>query len=136
MATGKSNICVKVGNVYRTIYCHNGGYIDHNGAILLQHYNSQELAEELVSHGDIDVLGKKCSEYDRYSYGDYTVYFGRDLGNEDSDYKESEKLPFFRQEYLYIFENGKWHVVCDYIPEGYQELTEELIASGYQNPDD
>ena len=136
MSTAKSNICVKVGNMYRTIYCHSGGYIDYNGAILLKHYNSQELAEELVSHGDIDILGKECSEYDKYSFGDYTVYCGRDLGNEDSDYKESEKLPFFRQEYLYIFENGKWHVVCDYIPEGYQELTEELIASGYQNPDD
>ena len=132
MAMGKSNICVKVGNMYRTIYCHRDGYISCNGAILLKHYNSQELAEELVSHGDIDSLGKKCSEYDRYSYGDYTVYFGRDLGNEDSDYRESEKLPFFREEYLYIFENGKWYVVCDYIPEGYQELTEELIALDYQ----
>lgn len=131
MATGKSNICVKVGNVYRTIYCHTGGYIDHNGAILLQHYNSQELAEELVSHGDIDILGKKCSEYDSYSYGDYTVYFGRDLGNEDSDYRESEKPPLFREEYLYIFENGKWHVVCDYTPNGYQELTEDLIGLDY-----
>ncbi|WP_294833302.1 hypothetical protein [uncultured Gilliamella sp.] len=132
MAMGKSNICVKVGNMYRTIYCHRDGYISCNGAILLKHYNSQELAEDLVSHGDIDSLGKKCSEYDRYSYGDYTVYFGRDLGNEDSDYRESEKLPFFREEYLYIFENGKWYVVCDYIPEGYQELTEELIALDYQ----
>ena len=130
-----SNISVKVGDVYRTVYCHYSGYLAYNGAILFEHYDSQELAEELVSHGDISTLGEKCSKPNEHSYenpvGDYTVYYGRDRGEEDTGYIESTTRPQCNEKYLYVFENGKWHVESEYISGGYQELTEELIVFSY-----
>ena len=134
MAT-RSNICVKVDDVYRTVYCHYDGYLAYNGAILLKHYNSQGLAEELVTNGDISSLREKCSKPDGHSYENpvdgYTVYYGRDRGEENTDYIETTTRPPCNEEFLYVFSNGKWHVESDYIPDGYQELTEELIALGY-----
>lgn len=29
--------------VYKTIYCHLDGYLSHNGAILVEHYNSYKI---------------------------------------------------------------------------------------------
>lgn len=131
MAT-RSNICVKVGDVYRTVYCHWDGYLAHNGAILFEYYDSQELAEELVSHGDMLTLDKKCSKPNGHSYENpvdgYTVYYGRDRGEKNTGYIESTTRPLCNEEYLYVFEDGKWHVESEYIPNGYQELTEELIS--------
>lgn len=134
MAT-RSDISVKVGDKYRTVYCHWDGYLTHNGAILLEHYNSQKLAEELVSNGDISSLGEKCSKPEGHSFENriegYTVYYGRDRGEEGTEYKESEERPQCEEEYLYVFEDDKWHVESEYIQNGYQELTEELIALNY-----
>jgi len=134
MAT-RSNISVKVDGKYRTIYCHWDGYLAYNGAVLLEHYNSQKLAEELVSNGDISSLREKCSKPEGHSFENriegYTVYYGRDRGEEGTEYKESEERPQCEEEYLYVFEDGKWHVESEYIPNGYQELTEELIALNY-----
>ncbi|MCX8580097.1 post-segregation killing protein PndC [Gilliamella sp. B3482] len=131
MAT-RSNICVKVGDVYRTVYCQWDGYLAHNGAILFEYYDSQELAEELVSHGDMLTLDKKCSKPNGHSYENpvdgYTVYYGRDRGEKNTGYIESTTRPLCNEEYLYVFEDGKWHVESEYIPNGYQELTEELIS--------
>jgi len=43
---------------YKRIYCHHDGYIDHNGKMLYEHYNTQELAEALVKLGDLSGLGE------------------------------------------------------------------------------
>ena len=40
------------------IYCHWDGYLDNNGKILLENYNTQQRVEELLFNGDMSVLGK------------------------------------------------------------------------------
>ena len=67
MAT-RSNINVKVGNLYHVIYCHNNGYIEHNGKLLFENYNSQELAEKLVSGGDLSSLDKSSDKVEGHSF--------------------------------------------------------------------
>lgn len=134
MAT-RSNISVKVGNEYRTVYCHFDGYLSGVGEKLLNHYNSQELAEELVKEGNMSCLGKKCSCPDGHSFENriegYTVYYGRDRGEEGNEYNVSEERPKVTEEYLYVFEDGKWFVSSIYFDakNPIQELTQELIDS-------
>ena len=45
----------------RKIYCHFDGYLTHNGALLLDHYNSPEKVKELIDVGDISVLAKNLN---------------------------------------------------------------------------
>ena len=131
----RSYISVKVNDKYRTIYCHSAGDLNHNGAVLLRHYNSQKLVEELINQGDISALGEKCSKPEGHSFENriegYTVYYGRDRGAKNVDYIETKVRPPCNVEYLYVFENGKWYVESENIPDGYQELTEELIELDY-----
>ena len=129
----RSTIGVKVGNEYRTVYCHLDGYPSGVGVTLLNYYNSQELAEELVKEGDIVSLGKACSCQKEHSHKNeidgYTVYYGRDLGEKGTKYITSEERPKLEEDFLYIFENGKWFVSSIYFEDQTQELTQELIDS-------
>ena len=129
MAT-RSNINVKVGDKYHSVYCHWDGYVSHNGAILLEHYNSQELAEKLVAEGDMSVLGPQCDKPEGHSYDTpaegRTVYYGRDRGEEDVGMRVVDE-PLFEQSYSYVWDGEKWLVRgydCDNI------TVEEALKSG------
>lgn len=52
MAT-RSNIFCKVGDTYTKSYCHWDGFIEHNGFIIVNKYNSQKSAEKLVNMGSL-----------------------------------------------------------------------------------
>lgn len=59
----RSDIIVQCANgQWKRIYCHWDGYLEHNGKILQEHYNSQTLAESLVNLGDLSSLGKVIGE--------------------------------------------------------------------------
>lgn len=112
MAT-RSNINVKVGDVYHTIYCHWDGYPDGVGLELVQHYNSQELAEKLVSHGSASTIDASCEKPEGHSYDTpvpgYTVYYGRDRGEEDVEMQISNE-PVFEEEFCYVWNGSDWYV--------------------------
>ena len=113
MAT-RSNINVKVGDIYHCVYCHWDGYPEHHGPILTAHYNSQELAEKLVSHGDIPILDNSCDKPEGHSFDNrvdgYTVYYGRDRGEENVSFKEKAS-PLNQEEFSYIWDGEKWLVM-------------------------
>ena len=50
------------------VYCHWDGYPSHNGRILLNHYNTQELAEALVRIGDISVLDASIEKPEGHTF--------------------------------------------------------------------
>ena len=59
MAT-RSYIAMKTGeNTYKAVYCHYDGYLEYNGRMLLQYYNTQERVEKLLSFGCISSLHEK-----------------------------------------------------------------------------
>lgn len=87
MAT-RSNINVKVGDVYHTIYCHFDGYPEGVGKTLVLNYNSQELAEKLVSFGDMSSIDDSCDAPAGHSYD----------------------KPRFEEEYCYVWEGNGWYV--------------------------
>jgi len=120
----RSNIIVKVSNgKWQRIYCHWDGYISHHGPILLEHYNSQELAEKLVSGGDLSSLDINCEVPDGsvreapHKFGNpvdgYCVYYGRDRGEEQTVRLFDTLFEAFPKgdswtEYVYIWNGETW----------------------------
>jgi len=51
----RSRIAVMHGEVCKSVYCHWDGYLEHNGAILQEHYDSSK-ANQLVAMGDLSSL--------------------------------------------------------------------------------
>ena len=123
MAT-RSTIAFTRGNgIILQVYCHWDGYISYNGKLLQEFYNGLELADELVSLGDISSLGKYIIPTgDTHDFNnpeeDCTVYYGRDRGetmvqprvfDDFDDYVKNARF----QEFNYIWRNGEWLVSED-----------------------
>ena len=68
MAT-RSLIGIKLNDgITKVIYCHWDGYPEHNGQLLVDHYNSPSAIVELMELGDLSSLAEtpaKCSAYHR-----------------------------------------------------------------------
>lgn len=56
----RSRIAVKIGDIYRSTYCHWDGYPSNNFPLLTENYATQDKAELLVSFGDASSLGERC----------------------------------------------------------------------------
>ena len=81
----RSRIGVMHGDNCKSVYCHWDGYLDHNGRILLEHYDSSK-ANHLVALGDISSLDVDVEipewvdhNFDNPSKG-ITAFYGRDRG--------------------------------------------------------
>lgn len=119
MAT-RSYIAMKIGdNAYKTVYCHYDGYLEYNGKMLLEYYNTQERVEKLLSLGCISSLNKelepKAGSHHCFDNpdDDVTVFYGRDRGETDQEAfictKEELTDPNNWIEYIYVFDNGEWY---------------------------
>ena len=112
MATRSTISIENLDGSINTIYCHYDGYISHNGVILQTKYNDRKLVEQLVSGGDISVLGSTVSHvpisFDEPSaYTKYYSYRGEDCparvyGSFD-DYEMNHQYEEF--EYLFTKDN-------------------------------
>lgn len=123
------------------IYCHWDGYLDHNGAILREHYMDPFKVQQLMDLGDMSSLGPVVGEkhefdcphkygtpeYEAWSEAKQQVctFYGRDRGEEGTgakrfksyaDYVENHQY----EEYEYILRQveGKavWYVKCHSAP--------------------
>jgi len=95
----RSRIGVMHGDVCKSVYCHWDGYLDHNGRILQEHYDSAR-ANHLVALGDISSLG-------------------RDRGEQGTEFKSAMTFADFMvqvencgAEYYYIMKDGVWYTGC------------------------
>jgi len=120
MATRSTiSVVFNTGEV-RSIYCHFDGYLEHNGLLLNEHYNTQEMAEELVRMGDASDLDKSIES---------STFYARDR-NEELTIKSFWNLDIFMttyspQEYNYLFKDGKWFVARE-SGKNFRELSEVL----------
>ena len=115
-----STIAVKcTDGKFRGIYCHWDGYKEHHLPILKEYYNTQKLAEQLVSYGDMSCLDKFCTKPKGHSYDTpidgYSIYYIRDRGETFDHLKTKEAKTFAElsrkigwQAYRYLFKNGEW----------------------------
>jgi len=127
----RSRIAVMHGTVCKSVYCHWDGYLEHNGEILAEHYDSGK-ANQLVSMGDMSSLRKDIGEKHAFSKFDLAsqieqrlheettqdmcTFYGRDRGEKDVGWKVSHTFEEFLEqvdacggEYYYVMENGVWY---------------------------
>lgn len=120
MGTRSTITAKKADGTYIAAYCHWDGYPSHNGKILVDHYNSQERAEELLGHGDMSFLDERCDKPDGHSYENRikgcTAFYHRDRG-EDWDQTKPKVGPTIEsvrmksgQEFEYLWDGEKWLV--------------------------
>ena len=101
------------------VYSHWNNYPESNGKILLENYNTKEKVEELLSYGDVSVLGQEIGEkhnFDNHSRileaKNWCLFYGRDRGEDGIGKKKTEDekqfLTHCTESYTYLFKNGQW----------------------------
>ena len=126
----RSRIAVMHGDKCKSVYCHWDGYLDHNGKMLLDNYDSSK-ANHLVALGDMSSLRKNVEipEGVEHSFEkpaeDITVFYGRDRGESNVDFKVDFTFEAFLErvdncgaEYYYIMKDGEWYVGSLYETKG------------------
>lgn len=125
MAT-RSNIAVKLSDgKIKNIYCHWDGYIKGVGKNLMNHHDTQELAELLVSFGDMSSL-RELSEplTENHSFdnpeNNVSIYYGRDRNETDIEPRIYDNFDMYEQtirssekndiEYFYYYDGDTWNV--------------------------
>ena len=127
----RSRIAVMHGSVAKSVYCHWDGYLEHNGAILLEHYDSSK-ANQLVALGDMSALRPEIGtphafsqfeleEMDREEFVRTTenmcTFYGRDRGETGVEWKVDHTFEEFLArakgcgaEFYYVMKDGVWYV--------------------------
>jgi hypothetical protein len=127
----RSRIGVMHGDNVKSVYCHWDGYLEHNGAILQEHYDSVK-ANQLVALGDLSSLRPNIGEKHKFSpfdcdeltseefekrYGGMCTFYGRDRGETGVEWKtHTNFVDFFAEvdgswcEWYYIMRDGVWYV--------------------------
>ena len=117
----RSRIGVMHGDVVKSVYCHWDGYLEHNGRILQEHYDSSK-ANHLVALGDLISLDKNVEipEGAEHSFqvplDGITIFYGRDRSETGTEWKVAHTFEeFFDQcegcgaEFYYIMRDGVWY---------------------------
>ena len=125
----RSRIGVMHGDKVKSIYCHWDGYLDFNGRILQEHYDSAR-ANQLVALGDMSSLRANIGEKHAFSKfdpvtniehrehnEDWCTFYGRDRGEKDTEWQVATTFDQFLEqcynsgaEYYYIMRDGTWYV--------------------------
>jgi hypothetical protein len=134
----RSRIGVMHGDVCKSVYCHWDGYLEYNGAILQEHYDSAR-ANHLVALGDISSLRKNIVIPDGVEHtfekptDDITIFYGRDRGETGTEFKTDHNFADFLTrvencgaEYYYIMRDGVWYVGSPYKGSKLVPLAEAL----------
>lgn len=98
------------------IYCHNDGYLHHNGKILLNYYDTIEDASDLIALGDLSLLSKEIGEkqdFDQPTDRNWCLAYGRDRGEKNTAAKEfhswDEATEYYEDcDYFYVFDGHGW----------------------------
>ena len=122
----RSRIGVMHGTNCKSVYCHWDGYLDFNGRMLLEHYDSTK-ANYLVALGDLSSLrpdvfiGEGVDHSFEKPAEDICVLYGRDRGETGTEWKTDTTFEAFLEradgcgaEYYYIMKDGEWYVGTTY----------------------
>jgi len=134
----RSRIAVMHGDKCKSVYCHWDGYLDFNGKLLLEHYDSSK-ANHLVALGDLSSLrpNVEIPEGVEHSFespaGNITVFYGRDRGETGTEFKVDHTFEDFLKrcddccaEFYYIMKDGEWFVGTTYKSD--IELGSKLVS--------
>ena len=130
-----SRIGIMHGDKVKSVYCHWDGYLEHNGQILQDHYNSTK-TNFLVALGDMSSLKSEIGEKHAFSQfdlpaeeveaykeltRDWCTFYGRDRGEAGTEWKVANTFEEFLEqadlcgaEYYYIMKDGVWYCGTTY----------------------
>ena len=126
----------------KAVYCHNDGYLAHNGCILDSHYQDESKVDELLKHGDLSSLGNNIGEkinwddIELQNYNKQCMFYARDRG----EYLKNRKPIILEDdialvefantacdaEYIYMYAFGAWYVYCMAEDNQFAELDDVL----------
>ena len=123
MSTHSTIAVVNKNGTVTQIYNHSDGYVSHTGNILKNHYNTFELASELVALGALSYIQPKLvADNEEHSFDDpvdgVCIAYHRDRGEPLEthtffDYQTYSSVGN-RNEYNYLFNpDGNWYVSRD-----------------------
>ena len=153
MATRSTIAILRDDNTVAKVYCHWDGYLENNGKLLVENYDTADKVEALIAGGDISSLGKvvgskhpfdvflkdKMSPEDRAlaelaEAEDWTMYYGRDRGETGTEAKVYKDLGDYEanaqfEEFNYCFIYGTWYYTSyDGKVRSVEEELEKLAA--------
>ena len=122
------------------VYCHNDGYLEHNGCILDSYYQDESKVDELLKQGDISSLGENIGE--KVDFGDTELihknkqctFYYRDRGENRKNpaiLEDDIALIEFANEdcdaqFIYMYAFGAWYVYDFKAPYQFKELDDVL----------
>jgi len=102
------------------VYCHNDGYLEHNGQVLHDHYSDPEKVKDLIALGRLSSLGDQVAPPEGVAHSfnspipGVTVAYHRDRDDRLDKRKHKTVQHFFDsdfEEYGYLFtQEGEWLV--------------------------
>ena len=135
MATRSTIALLRDNGEVVKVYCHWDGYLDNNGRLLVENYDTADKVEALIAGGDISSLGRVVGEkhpFDTYVKSEltpadqalaeraeaegWTLYYGRDRGETGTEPKVYKDLGEYEakaqfEEFNYCFIFGEWYYV-------------------------
>ena len=154
MATRSTIALLREDGTVAKVYCHWDGYLEHNGQILVEHYNTADKVEALIAGGAISSLGRVVGEkhpFDTYDKSKlsaedaalaeraeaegWTLYYGRDRGETGVEAKVYASVAEYEakaqfEEYNYLFMHGEWYYVS--YDEVVRSVKDGLAALGME----
>ena len=94
----RSRVAVMHGDNCKSIYCHWDGYLEYNGKLLQEHYDSAK-ANNLVALGDMSSLGANIGTqhaFDKAPEGECTFYM-RDRNETGCEFQTDATFESFLQ---------------------------------------
>ena len=134
MATRSNIAIVNQDKSISSIYCHWDGYPEYVGKLLLNHYTTSDIVNELLNLGNLSNLDKNVNPTDIHTFDKpeegVCVAYGRERGEKDQEAIVFEDLGEFEDsaknswaDYQYLFEDGKWSYRNVNNTLGWRELT-------------
>ena len=133
-------------NGIKAVYCHNDGYLEHNGTILDSYYQDESKVDELVSHGDISSLGNNIGE--KINWDDVELqhknqqcmFYNRDRGEKRKPaaiLEDDIALIEFANEdcdaqFIYMYAFGAWYVYAIGKDHQFKEL-DDILSKVYKD---
>jgi len=112
-----------------SIYSHWDGYPSWVGEKLLNHFNTEEKVKELLSMGNVSIMGDKIGVKTEFIGFDsqensQCLFYARDRGDDETEAIIHEIGDMdYHYSFTYLFKNGAWYVR---IKKNFVLLTKEI----------
>jgi hypothetical protein len=117
MGTASMIGCYNEDGTVTATYCHYDGYISYNGKMLVENYNTPELAKNVANAGYLSSL-----KADLYESVVESVHNEPSVKYESPQHFFDEAADYAGADYLYLFDGEAWFVRSVYGKTGYDEV--------------